>query len=99
MSVEVFGQKLTQIPVPYLDNNEELVVGSEEVSLRSVERSLVLAPLEAWLGAAAGDTLHNCSLAHLHLNIIHSSFIPSFTRIYIYAPHNPSLSLVFTGAD
>ncbi len=50
-----------------LNNDKQLVVGREEVSLRGVERSLVLPPLEARLGTAAGDALHHCRLPHLHL--------------------------------
>jgi hypothetical protein len=55
----------------YLDNDKQLVVGCEEVSLRGVERSLVLPPLEAGLGTAARDALHHCRLTHLHLHTEH----------------------------
>jgi hypothetical protein len=52
----------------YLDNDEQLVVSCEEVSLRGVERSLVLPPLEARLGTPARDALYHCRLTHLHLH-------------------------------
>jgi hypothetical protein len=61
----------------HLDNDKQLVVSGEEVSLRGVERSLVLPPLEARLGTAARDALHHCRLTHLHLHTEH---------LYILAP-------------
>lgn len=51
----------------HLDNDEELIVGGEEVPLRGVERTLVLAPLQPGLGAAARDALKHRCLANFHL--------------------------------
>ena len=51
----------------YLNNDEELVIGGEEVPLGGVERPLVLPPVEPGLGATTGDTLQHCCVPNFNL--------------------------------
>ena len=54
-----------------LDYDEQLVLGSEEVSLGELEGLAVLEPLDTGLGAARGHALQHCRLALLRLPVLH----------------------------